>query len=99
MDSATAAPPGGALLVLLPGTARKKLTEINSSLSAATAERFQKESLYNQIKESGSTIPAVLTNGLIQTLMNQHANLEAEYANLSKTFTPDFPKMKNLKSP
>jgi uncharacterized protein involved in exopolysaccharide biosynthesis len=39
-----------------------------------------------------------LNNPLIQGLSREHANLEAEYSNLSRTFTPDYPKMKNLKS-
>lgn len=76
----------------------KKLTEVTSSLGAATTERLQKEALYNQIKESGTAIPQILDNGLIQGLLREQANLEADYSNLSKTFTPDFPKMKNLKS-
>jgi capsular exopolysaccharide synthesis family protein len=76
----------------------QKLGEVTSGLSAATTDRLQKEALYNQIKESGTEIPQILSNGLIQNLLKEHATLEAEYSNLSRTFTPDFPKMKNLKS-
>jgi capsular exopolysaccharide synthesis family protein len=76
----------------------QKLSEINNGLSNATTERMQKEALYNQIRESGTSIPEILNNGLIQGLSREHANLEAEYSNLSRTFTPDYPKMKNLKS-
>ncbi len=77
----------------------QKLTEINNDLSVASTERMKKEATYNQIKESGSTIPEILNNPLIQGLSRDHASLEAEYSNLSRTFTPDFPKMKNLKEP
>jgi uncharacterized protein involved in exopolysaccharide biosynthesis len=56
---------------------------------------MQKEALYNQIRESGSAIPQILNDPLIQSLSKEHASLEAEYSNLSRTFTPDFPKMKN----
>ena len=76
----------------------QKLAEVTSGLSSATTERLQKEALYHQIKESGTSIPQILENGLIQGLLREQANLEAEYSNLSRTFTPDFPKMKNLKS-
>jgi succinoglycan biosynthesis transport protein ExoP len=75
-----------------------KLAEISSALSAETTERIQKEALYRQIKESGTNNPVILNNVLIQGLQNQYATLEAEYSNLSRTFTPDYPKMKNLKS-
>ncbi len=75
-----------------------KLSEISSALSAETTERMQKEALYRQIRESGANNPAILNNGLLQGLKNQYATLEAEYLNLSRTFTPDYPKMKNLKS-
>lgn len=76
----------------------KKLTEVTSSLGTASTERINKEAIYNQIKESGTAIPEILNNTLIQGLLREHATLEAEYSNLSKTFTPDFPKMKNLKN-
>ena len=76
----------------------QKLSDINNGLSVASTERMRKEAIYNQIKESGSTIPEILNDPLIQGLSREHASLEAEYSNLSRTFTPDFPKMKNLKS-
>lgn len=76
----------------------QKLSEITSGLSAVTTERLQKEALYRQIKESGTDNPVILNDPLIQSLKNEHARLEGEYYNLAKTFTPDYPKMKNLKS-
>lgn len=89
-------------IIFLDGEKRNVLTEklsgINNGLSATSTERMQKEALYNQVKESGTAIPEILNNPLIQSLSKEHATLEAEYSNLSRTFTPDFPKMKNLKS-
>lgn len=76
----------------------QKLSETTSALSTVSAERMQKEALYRQIRETGSENPVILNNPLIQNLKNDHARLEAEYFNLSRTFTPDYPKMKNLKS-
>lgn len=76
----------------------KKLSEISSALGLETTERVRKEALYRQLRESGTNNPVILNDGLIQSLKKEHATLEAEYFNLSKTFTPDYPKMQNLKS-
>lgn len=76
----------------------QKLAETSTALNGVMNERMQKEALYREIRESGSEIPAILNNPLIQGLKKDHATLEAEYFNLAKTFTPDYPQMKNLKS-
>ncbi|MGC2064116.1 MAG: exopolysaccharide transport family protein, partial [Thermodesulfovibrionales bacterium] len=75
----------------------RKLSDISSSLNSETAERMRKEGLYRQIVESGANNPAIINNGLIMGLKSQYATLEAEYLNLTKTFTPDYPKMQNMK--
>ncbi|MEJ2009199.1 MAG: polysaccharide biosynthesis tyrosine autokinase, partial [Acidobacteriota bacterium] len=75
-----------------------KLSQISSAVSTATADRMLKEAVYKQIKESGTDNPAIINNSLIMGLKNQYATLESQYLNLSRTFTPDYPKMKNLKS-
>jgi len=75
----------------------RKLSEISSSLNGETAERMRKEALYKQIVESGSNNPAIINNSLIQGMKSQYATLEADYLNLTKTFTPDYPKMQNMK--
>jgi len=76
----------------------QKLSEISTALNTITTERMQKEALYREIRESGTDNPVILNNSLILGLKQQHATLEAEYFNLSKTYTPDYPKMQNLKS-
>jgi succinoglycan biosynthesis transport protein ExoP len=76
----------------------QKLSDISGALSAATNERVGKESLFREIKESGVNNPVIVNNNLIQGLRQQYATLEAEYSNLSSTYTPDYPKMMNLKS-
>ena len=79
-------------------TDTKNFSEISTALSAVTTERLQKEALYREVSEPGTQNPMIINNALIQGLKSQHATLEAEYFNLSKTFTPDYPKMKNLKA-
>lgn len=76
----------------------QKLADISSALNSVTTERMQKEALYREVKESGGNNPVILSNPLIQGLKSQLSSLEAEYSSLSKTFTPDYPKMKSLKS-
>lgn len=76
----------------------QKLAEVSTALNAVTTERMQKEALLKEVRENGFENPVILNNPLIQSLKSQHATLEAEYFNLLKTYTPDYPKMKNLKS-
>jgi succinoglycan biosynthesis transport protein ExoP len=76
----------------------QKLSEITAGLTRATNERMQREALYKQIRETGDDNPAIMNNSLILGLKNQYAIVEAEYFNKLRTFTPDYPAMKNLKS-
>ncbi len=76
----------------------QKLSELSTALSEATADRIQKEAIYNQIKESGAENPIVSDNPLILGLKNEYATLEAEYSNQLKIYKPEYPKMKSLKS-
>ncbi|MEW6571212.1 MAG: polysaccharide biosynthesis tyrosine autokinase [Nitrospirota bacterium] len=76
----------------------QKLADISSALNNITNERMQKEALYREVKESGGNNPVILNNSLIMGLKKEFASLEAEYSNLSKIYTPDYPKMKSLKS-
>ncbi|MFN3396546.1 MAG: GumC family protein, partial [Thermodesulfovibrionales bacterium] len=76
----------------------QKLAEVSTALNAVTTERMQKEALLKEVRGNGFENHVILNNPLIQGLKSQHATLEAEYFNLLKTYTPDYPKMKNLKS-
>jgi len=76
----------------------QKLSDISASLNNVTTERIQKEALYREVKESGLNNPIILNNPMIQGLRKEHATIEAEYYNLIKVYTPEYPKMKSLKS-
>lgn len=76
----------------------KELSDINSFLSKVNSERLQKEMLLREAQKSGSENAVISNNTLILGLKSQLATLEGEYSNLLKTFTPDYPKMKQLKS-
>jgi len=58
---------------------------------------MRKEALYNQIKESGTAIQRFLNNPLYRPL-KRACNVGSRVFQPIRTFTPDFPKMKNLKS-
>ncbi len=76
-----------------------KLTDISAALNNITNERMQKEALYREVKGSaGANNPIILNNSLILGLKTTFSSLEAEYSNLSKTYTSDYPKMKSIKS-
>ena len=77
----------------------QKLNDVSTALGTLTTDRMQKEALLRELKESsGADNPALLGNALVQGLRNQQASLETEYQTLSRTYTPDYPKMKSLKT-
>lgn len=76
----------------------QKLSDISSALNSISNERMQKEALYREVKESDGNNPVILNNSLILGLKRELSSLEAEYSNLSKVYTPDYPKMKSLNS-
>jgi capsular exopolysaccharide synthesis family protein len=76
----------------------QKLSDLSAALNSVTTERMQKEGLYREVRESGANNPIILGNSLILGLKKDLSSLEAEYNNLLKIYTPDYPKMKSLKS-
>jgi len=76
----------------------KRLSELSSALSDATAERIKKEAVYKEAIESRGRHPAFTENSVIEGLTKQYASIESEYFNLLNVYTPDYPKMKSLKS-
>jgi capsular exopolysaccharide synthesis family protein len=79
-------------------TLNRQLSTFAHDFSAATSTRIEKEALYKEVTNFGNEHPIILNNSIVQELTREHANLEAQYINLSETFTDDFPKMKNLRS-
>ncbi|MEE9523976.1 MAG: polysaccharide biosynthesis tyrosine autokinase, partial [Thermodesulfovibrionales bacterium] len=75
----------------------QKLAEMSTELGSATAYRIEKESLANEIKESGLNNSAVLNNRLIQLLQGQYAKLDSEYSKFLKIYKPDYPKMVSIR--
>jgi succinoglycan biosynthesis transport protein ExoP len=77
----------------------KRLSDLSSEVVQATSDRVTKEVTYREAqRQNGEAIPAVQNNPLIQDLQKENASLESEYAQLSKVYKPDYPKMVRLKA-
>lgn len=77
----------------------QKLQQLQEEGTRAEADLYQKESLYNQIRGGDfSSVPGILENALYQNLTLKLADLRREYSELTATFTPEYPRVKRLKS-
>lgn len=76
----------------------KRLSELSTQLVQATSDRVTKEVVFREAqRENGEAIPAVQNNPLLQGLKKEYASVESEYAQLSKVYKPDYPKMVKLR--
>jgi len=76
----------------------ERLKQLQEEYTKAQALRFQKESLYNLVQAGRvQDLPGVLSNGLIQNLATRLAELERDYAQLTATVKPEYPKAIALK--
>lgn len=82
----------------------QKLAEINRQVVEAEARRVEAETRYNQTREMLDrgvpidSIPAILNNGLIQSMKQSEVELSKKLAELSGRYGPNHPKIKALKS-
>lgn len=82
----------------------QKLNDLNAALTKAKTERFEKESLFLELKgfskkpEMIESMPAVVSNYLIQTLKTEYVRLTGQYRELSEKFGSEHPKMVMLSS-
>lgn len=78
---------------------QQQLTDLNSQLSAAQADRAEAEAKLENARSliaSGNSVnsaAAVLQSPLIQSLRQQEVALRAQIAQMSETFLPSHPKM------
>jgi capsular exopolysaccharide synthesis family protein len=82
----------------------QKLDELNSVLIQAKTLCIEKESLHSEIerllKKSNTieSVPAVVSNPLIQQLKADYIKSKAEYSQLSRKYGPEHPQIIRLKS-
>jgi succinoglycan biosynthesis transport protein ExoP len=75
-----------------------RLEQLQQEYTKAQAERFQRESLYNLVQAGKvQDLPGILSNQLIQNLSMRLAELQRDYAQLTATVKPDYPKAVALK--
>lgn len=77
----------------------QSVREIQEELTKAQADRMQKESLYRLVQAGNyGSLPGVFDSNLIQELTVRLADLQRLRAQLSATFTPEYPKVKETQS-
>lgn len=79
----------------------QKLEELNSELTRSRTRRIELETRYDQLKrmqaDGGSqALPEVIGNRLVQDYKAELVRLQAELAEMSKTYTPKHPKIIRL---
>ena len=73
----------------------KKLENLDSALVQAEIRRIEAESLFLQMRRSGS-VSNVLTNPVVTSLKARLVGLEGDYQEMLKTFKPNYPDMQRL---
>jgi polysaccharide biosynthesis transport protein len=76
-----------------------RLRQLQEALTAAQAARFQAESLY-RLEQTGDkgALPSIFDNHEMQELTLRLSDLQAQRAQLASTFSPDYPKLKQVQS-
>ena len=79
--------------------ANERLQQLQEQLTKAQSERYEKEALYRLVQTGDSgALPGVFDNKLIQDLSERLAELKREHAQVSTTFNPDYPRVKEIQS-
>jgi succinoglycan biosynthesis transport protein ExoP len=87
-----------------------KLDELNKGLTAAEADRMEKESIYRLVQNNDTDAASAAaiganntqasgssaTSGLLERLREQEADLKIQIAQLSTQFGPSYPKLEQL---
>jgi polysaccharide biosynthesis transport protein len=72
----------------------QKLSDLNTTLTAAQSDRIQKESIWKIVQQSGpGGFPDLLRNKLIEELETNLATLKVQQAKLSAAFRPGWPEL------
>jgi capsular exopolysaccharide synthesis family protein len=79
--------------------ANDRLRQIQEELTRAQATRFEREALYRLV-EGGemASLPGIFDSKLMQDLTVRLAELRREHALLTVTFTPEYPKVRQVQN-
>ncbi len=76
-----------------------RLRQIQDELTKAQADLYQKESVYNLVQKGDyGALPGVFQDRLLQKLTEKVANLKSQYAQISTTFTDNYPQARQVKN-
>lgn len=79
--------------------ANQQLQQLQEELTKAQADRYSKEALYRLVQTGDyGSLPGVFENRMLQDLTERLTELKREYAQLSATFNPDYPRVKEIQS-
>lgn len=74
-----------------------RLQRLQEELTTTEGQRYEKEALYRLVQSGNyESLPGVFENKLIEDLTERLAELKRDYAKLSTTFNPDYPRLKEL---
>lgn len=77
----------------------QRLLQLNRDLIDAQAERIGLQADVQTIRDNDyDALPAVVNSTLIQNLKAQYTTLQGQYASLANQFTPDFPRVAQLRA-
>src|SRR5882762_894691 len=84
---------------VIQNVANDRLQELQAELTKAQAERYSKEALYRLVQTGDyGALPGVFENRMLQDLTVRLAELKQEHAQLSTTFNPDYPRVKEVQN-
>ncbi|HEX4642458.1 MAG TPA: polysaccharide biosynthesis tyrosine autokinase [Candidatus Acidoferrales bacterium] len=96
---------GNGLLYLVTGKGdeesivNQSVREIQEELTRAEADRMQKESMFRLVRSGDyRSLPGVFDDRMLQDLTIRLADLRRQHAQLSATFTENYPKVKETQS-
>ncbi len=82
-----------------PSLPAQNLAELNATLAAAQNARIKAEAAWRASERgNGTTLPQVMSNPLVQSLLQTRAQLSADYQQKLSTYKPDYPEMQRLSS-
>ncbi|MBI4463251.1 MAG: polysaccharide biosynthesis tyrosine autokinase, partial [Acidobacteria bacterium] len=77
----------------------ERLRQLQERLTQAEADRYQKEALYRLVQQGDyASLPGVSDNAMMQTLTVQLAELQKQRAQLTTTFTSNYPRVQQLEN-
>ena len=84
---------------VMQNVANDRLQELQQELTRAQAERYSKEAVYRLVQKGDyGALPGVFENRMLEDLTVRLAELKQQRAQLSTTFSPDYPRVKEVQN-